>query len=68
MNPVAILLDLLAGISIGTVGVGGVILVLVLTYALGYDLQTAIATCSEDVPVLVELEWRPPVVHCGIML
>ncbi len=46
MNPLIVLLGLLAGISIGTVGVGGVILVPVLTFALGYDLQTAIATSS----------------------
>jgi len=46
LNPLVIILGLLAGISIGTVGVGGVILVPVLTFALGYDLQTAIATSS----------------------
>jgi len=46
LNPLVVLLGLLAGLSIGTVGVGGVILVPVLTYALGYDLQTAIATSS----------------------
>ncbi len=46
MNPLVAVLGLLAGLSIGTVGIGGVILVPVLTFALGYDLQTAIATSS----------------------
>lgn len=46
MSPLTVLLGLIAGFSIGTVGVGGVILVPVLSFMLGYDLQTAIASSS----------------------
>ena len=40
------LIGLLAGLLIGTIGIGGVILVPLLSFVLGFDLHVAMAACS----------------------